>query len=427
MYQRDKVALIKQRLLEEDNPLIQVVVGPRQTGKSTMIAQALDEINGHDGGGAQNGRIGRTDRDDKNKGKGKDTPVHSVSADDVLSPDANWIQTEWQQARNLQARSGTATILVIGEIQKVKAWPNTVKGLWDADRREQTPLKVCLSGSSSMLIRKGLEDSLKGRFELIRSPHWTLTECREAFGFTLDDFLFFGGFPGAARFVNNERRWRDYVRDSIIEPTITNDVLEQEEVRKPALMRALLELGTQFSAQELSYTKMLGQLQDAGNTTTLAHYLDLLDKAGMLCALDKYDPKLIRSRKSSPRLMVYDTALMTAMSGRSRELLLNDSELKGYLVESAIGAYLLALSSEHGFSVQWWREGNYEVDFVLSDRAHLVALEVKSGRMKAQGGMAEFLKRYPKAQRMIVGGSAPGSCSVEDFLLGQSSLPWLEE
>ena len=193
MYQRDKVALIKQRLLEEDNPLIQVVVGPRQTGKSTMIGQALDEINGRNGRGARNGRTGRNANNGKDNGK--DTPVHSVSADDVLSPDANWIQTEWQQARNLQARSGKAAILVIDEIQKVKAWPNTVKGLWDADRREQIPLKVCLSGSSSMLIRKGLEDSLKGRFELIRSPHWTLTECREAFGFSLDDFLFFGGFP----------------------------------------------------------------------------------------------------------------------------------------------------------------------------------------------------------------------------------------
>ena len=397
MFKRKKVQTIVQRMLEDNNPLIQVVVGPRQTGKSTMIAQALEVV---------------------------DLPFHSVSADDVIAPSLDWVSTEWQQARNMQEQLGGSVILVIDEIQKVKGWPNLVKGLWDADRRTNTPLKVVLSGSSSMLIRKGLEDSLKGRFELIRSTHWTFAECREAFGFSFEDFLFYGGFPGAARFKGDEKRWRDYLRDSIIEPTITNDVLEQEEVRKPALMRALLELGTQFSAQELSYVKMLGQLQDAGNTTTLAHYLDLLDKAGMLCGLEKYHPKEVRSRKSSPRLMVYDTSLMTSTSGRARELLLGDDDLRGHLIESAVGAYLLGLSAEHGFSVQWWREGTNEVDFVLSDKAHVVAIEVKSGRKKSQGGMAAFLKKYPKAQRIVVGGSAAGAISIESFLLGNNGLPW---
>ena len=232
------------------------------------------------------------------------------------------------------------------------------KGLWGADQREGRPLKVVLSGSSSLLLRKGLEDSLKGRFEVLRSTHWGLAECWKAFGFMLDDFLFFGGFPGAARLVVDERRWRAYMRDSIIEPTISNDVLEQEDVRKPVLLRALFDLGARFSGQKLSYNKMLGQLQDAGNTTTLAHYLTLLDKAGVLCGLKKYHPKAIERRKSSPRLMVYDTALMTAVSGRSRELLLGDSELRGHLVKSAVGARLLALEPDLGFDVQWWREGN---------------------------------------------------------------------
>ena len=399
MFKREKVQTIVQRMLEDNNPLIQVVAGPRQTGKSTMIAQALEVV---------------------------DLPFHSVSADDVLAPSLDWVSAEWQQARNMQEQLGGLVILVIDEIQKVKGWPNLVKGLWDADRRTNTPLKVVLSGSSSMLIRKGLEDSLKGRFELIRSTHWTFTECREAFDFSFEDFLFYGGFPGAARFKGDEKRWRDYMRNSIIEPTITNDVLEQEEVRKPALMRALLELGTQFSAQELSYVKMLGQLQDAGNTTTLAHYLDLLDKAGMLCGLEKYHPKEVRSRKSSPWFMVYDTSLMTSTSGRARELLLGDDELRGHLMESAVGAYLLGQSAEHGFSVQWWREGTNEVDFVLSDKAHVVAIEVKSGRKKSQGGMAAFLKEYPKAQRVVVGGSASGAISIESFLLGNNGLPWGE-
>ena len=397
MFQRRIVEVIAARMREDDNPLIQVVAGPRQTGKSTAIAQALEQV---------------------------DKPAHLASADDVIAPDVEWLRTEWQQARNLQRDSGRPAVLVLDEVQKVYGWPNAVKGLWDADQREGRPLKVVLSGSSSLLLRKGLEDSLKGRFEVLRSTHWGLAECREAFGFTLDDFLFFGGFPGAARLAGDERRWRAYMRDSIIEPTISNDVLEQEDVRKPALMRALFGLGARFSGQELSYNKMLGQLQDAGNTTTLAHYLTLLDKAGVLRGLEKYHPKAVERKKSSPRLMVYDTALMTAASGRAKELLLGDSELRGHLVESAVGARLLALESDLGFDVKWWREGGDEVDFVLAGEGRLAAIEVKSGRTKSQGGMAAFLRAYPEATRIVVGGSAAGAVTVEDFLLGTVALPW---
>ena len=397
MFRRKIVETIAERMREDGNPLIQVVAGPRQTGKSTAIAQALGKV---------------------------DKPAHSVSADDVIAPDVEWLRTEWQQARNLQRDSGKPTVLVLDEVQKVRGWPNAVKGLWDADQREGRALKVVLSGSSSLLLRKGLEDSLKGRFEVLRSTHWGLAECREAFGFTLDDFLFYGGFPGAARLAGDERRWRAYMRDSIIEPTISNDVLEQEGVRKPALMRALFDLGARFSGQELSYNKMLGQLQDAGNTTTLAHYLTLLDKAGVLRGLEKYHPKAVERRKSSPRLMVYDTSLMTAASGRAKDLLLGDSELRGHLVESAVGARLLAMGPDLGFDVQWWREGGNEVDFVLAGEGKLAAIEVKSGRTKSQGGMAAFLRAYPEATSIVVGGSAAGAVTVEDFLLGNVTLPW---
>ena len=396
MYQRKQVTTIARRMREEENPFVQVVAGPRQTGKSTMIAQALTQTG---------------------------VRARSVSADDVLAPDAEWLRTEWQQARNEQRLAGGHFVLVLDEVQKVKGWPNVVKGLWDADRRENVPLKVFLSGSSSLLLRRGLEDSLKGRFEVIRSPHWSFEECRDAFGFTLDDFLFFGGFPGAARLAGDEARWRAYMRDSIIEPTISNDVLEEEDVRKPALMRALFELGAMFSAQELSYNKMLGQLQDAGNVTTLAHYLTLLDKAGVLTALEKYHPKEAQRRKSSPRLMVYDTALMTSVSGRPKDFLLADKELRGHVVESAVGAYLLAQAPERGFSVSWWREGPNEVDFVLHSSQGVAAIEVKSGRTKSQGGMAAFLREFPEAVRVVVGGSAAGAISIEEFLLGRG-LPF---
>lgn len=233
MYERAQVDMMATRMHERENPLMQVVVGSRQTGKSTMVAQALRKA---------------------------DVRNHFVSADDAIIPSEQWLRTEWQQARNEAMRDSSPMVLIVDEVQKIPSWPRVVKSLYDADQRTMSPLKVILSGSSSLLLHKGLEDSLMGRYELIRSPHWSLAECTEAFGFTLDDYLYYGGYPGAARFAGDDLRWGSYMRDAIIEPTISQDVLALEDVRKPALMRALFRLGATYSAQELSYTKMLGQL-----------------------------------------------------------------------------------------------------------------------------------------------------------------------
>ena len=395
MYQRSQVSLIAERMLEANNPLIQVVVGPRQTGKSTMLSQAV---------------------------KSTGLPFHFVSADDPLSPTAEWLRIEWQQARNLTRNNTRPAVLIVDEIQKVQQWSNTVKSLWDADQREESTLKVCLSGSSSLLLHHGLEDSLMGRFELIRSPHWSLAECHDAFGYSLDDYLYFGGYPGAARFASEPKRWASYIRDAVVEPTISQDVLALEDVRKPALMRALFRLGAAYSSQELSYTKIVGQLQDAGNTVTVAHYLDLLGKAGMLCALEKYDDKELTRRRSSPRLMAFDTSLTTALSAKDRTGLLEDPSQRGHIVETAVGARLLARSGAEGFEVYWWREGNKEVDFVIQKGAELTAIEVKSGHESSQSGMAAFLADHPGAKRIVVGGAAAGACTVEEFLLDKVNL-----
>lgn len=395
MYQRSQVSLIAERMLEANNPLIQVIVGPRQTGKSTMLSQAV---------------------------KSTGLPFHFVSADDPLSPTAEWLRIEWQQARNLTRNNTRPAVLIVDEIQKVQQWSNTVKSLWDADQREESTLKVCLSGSSSLLLHHGLEDSLMGRFELIRSPHWSLAECHDAFGYSLDDYLYFGGYPGAARFASEPKRWASYIRDAVVEPTISQDVLALEDVRKPALMRALFRLGAAYSSQELSYTKIVGQLQDAGNTVTVAHYLDLLGKAGMLCALEKYDDKELSRRRSSPRLMAFDTSLTTALSAKDRTGLLEDPSQRGHIVETAVGARLLARSGAEGFEVYWWREGNKEVDFVIQKGAELTAIEVKGGHESSQSGMAAFLADHPGAKRIVVGGAAAGACTVEEFLLDKVNL-----
>jgi predicted AAA+ superfamily ATPase len=308
---------------------------------------------------------------------------------------------------------------VIDEIQKIGKWSSIVKLLWDEDSRLNVPLKVILTGSSSLLLQKGLEESLMGRFEILYSPHWNYAECKEAFGYSLDDFLFFGGYPGAAALITDENRWARYMGASIVEPTISQDILMMEAVRKPALLRSLFMLGAGYSAQELSFTKLLGQLQDAGNTVTLAHYLDLLGKANILKGLQNYSGNQLRTRKSSPRFMVYNTSLMTYADGANRRRLLDNPADRGRLVESAIGAYLLARGQEEGFEVYWWRERNNEVDFVIKEGARLTAIEVKSGRVKNTGGSLVFKKLYPEAFSLIAGST---NLSIEYFLLGKKPL-----
>ncbi len=389
MYSRELSLKLTQRL-SSPRAFIQVVMGPRQTGKTTAIKQAVKAVG---------------------------LPYRVASSDSPTELSGEWVELEWRQARTLAEKQGPA-ILVLDEIQKVTGWSETVKALWDEDSWNDVPLSVVLSGSSSLLLGSGLSESLAGRFELLKSTHWSLAEMSEAFGYSLEDYLTFGGYPGAALLKGDVDRWREYMRDSIVETTISRDILQMEDVRKPALMRALFELGAQYSAQEISYRKLLGQLDDKGNTDVVRHYLDLLSKAGMMSGLQKYDTKQLRSRASSPRLMVHDPSLMSSMWRGSGDLLA-DPSLRGHLVETAVGARLIARSALEGFDLYWWRDGNLEVDFIAkrSDGA-LAAIEVKSGRV-SKSGMSEFLKLNPDAKPMVVGDR---NTSVEAFLRDEVEL-----
>lgn len=390
MYRRSLVDTLVKRI-HEPRRFIQMLIGPRQTGKSTAIKQALQEST---------------------------IPYHMALAT-IGDASMDWLRAQWQQARNLITEANPSVLLVIDEIQLVTQWSGVVKELWDEDAWADRDVRVVLSGSSSVLIKKGLQEGLTGRFEIIRSTHWSYQECRDAFSYSLENFLFFGGYPGGASLIDDEYRWLDYLNDSVIEPSISRDVISLEEVRKPELMRRLFYLGAPYSGQELSYRKMLGQLDDAGNTTTIAHYLTLLSGAGLLCGLQKYDPKLIKQKASSPRLAVYDTSLMTATYGQYRDFLLTDSERKGHLVESAVGAYLLARGIKEHFDVFWWRDGVNEVDFVIASGDAVTAIEVKSGRVKSLTGMTAFLTQYPHARALVVGSA---DAPLEEFLLGKIPL-----
>ncbi|MCL2144831.1 MAG: ATP-binding protein [Endomicrobia bacterium] len=391
MFKRALVKTIVERI-NETRRFIQIVTGARQTGKTTAVQQAAKSVK---------------------------IPQYFASTDEAQLLSRQWLNNEWQKARHLQKKSGKEALLIIDEIQKIPQWSSVVKQLWDEDTRNKTALKVILTGSSSLLIQKGLKESLLGRFEVVHSPHWSFGECKKAFGYTLDDFLFFGGYPGAAALKNDEYRWAQYVGTSIVEPTLSQDIFLMQEVRKPALLTSLFKLGAIYSAQELSYTKILGQLQDAGNTVTLAHYLDLLDKANILCGLQKFSSNKLKVRQSSPRFLVYDTSLMTYSDGTSRKRFLELPDARGHLIESAVGAYLLARSKKEGFEVFYWREKNAEADFILHKGSSLTAIEVKSGRIKGIEGSLAFKKLYPKALSLIIG--AP-DISLENFLLGKIDL-----
>lgn len=331
-----------------------MVAGPRQAGKTTLVAQAVE---------------------------GLPIPVRMASADEPALRGPDWIAAQWEAARLEAGPAGG--VLVVDEVQKAAGWAESVKRLWDEDSRAGRQLRVVLLGSAPVLVEHGLSESLAGRFEVIRVPHWSLAEMRAAFGTTLDEFVFFGGYAGAAPLIADEPRWRRYVLDSLVETTISRDVLLLTRVDKPALLRRLFELGCRYSGRELSYTKMLGQLHDAGNTTTLAHYLDLLASAGRLAGLPKFSGNAVRRRASSPKLQVLNTALATAQSGRSFADARADREGWGRLVESAVGAHLANAAMTGGVDLAWWRDGVREVDFVLSGGGRLAAIEVKSGRAPA--------------------------------------------
>lgn len=387
-YERGIVNVIRERI-DEPRRFIQIVIGPRQTGKTTAVAQAL---------------------------AGYAHPFLLVEATKNESG-ADWLRAQWYRARQL-ASSGAA-LLAIDEVQYVANWSAIAKTLWDEDAASGLDLRVLLTGSSATLIQEGLGESLTGRFELIESTHWTYPECAEAFGYGLDEFLFFGGYPGAAPLRRDRRRWLRYMNASVIEPSIVNDAMRLGEVRNPELMRRLFSAGAPHSGQEVSYRKLLGQLDDRGNTATVAHYLKLLGDAGVMSGLQKYDPKMLRQKASSPRLLVHDTALMTASFGRKRDALLTDPELRGRLVETAVGAYLVNLSYAGDVEVFWWREGDLEVDFVAACEDSVCAIEVNSGRVKPTRGMAEFIVRNPEARPLIVGSP---ECPLEAFLSGEVEL-----
>lgn len=377
--------------INEPRKFIQVLQGPRQVGKTTLVQQLVKHLS---------------------------IPCHYASADESMLNQESWLEQQWRKARFLanhldKHHQNSAVLLILDEIQKIDNWSGVVKLLWDADTQHNNNIKVILLGSSDWIMQQGLTESLAGRFETIAITHWSYTEMRQAFGFSLADYIYFGGYPGAADLIHDELRWQNYILNSLIDTTISRDILLMTRIDKPALLKKLFEFGCHYSSQEISLQKILGQLQEKGNATTISHYLDLLAAAGILCGLEKYSSKVVTKKSSSPKLQVYNTALISAVKQIRKQDLFSKPEILGRHVESAVAAHLLNTSRLYNIGVYYWRDANYEIDYVISDGTNTLGIEVKSGLQKHSSGYVKFKENFPNAKTMMISDS---TITLEEFL-----------
>ncbi len=385
MYKRAEYQIIKSRL-EENRKFLQVVMGARQIGKSTVVKQVLNDLT---------------------------IPFQFYSADNVPATNTAWISNCWAATRSLKESNGwDSIVLVIDEIQKISNWSEAVKKEWDDDTFHDRNIKVLLLGSSRVLLEKGLSESLAGRFEEIRMSHWNYKEMNDCFGFNLNQYIFYGGYPGAASLINDSDRYEQYIQSAIIDATINKDILMDTPINKPALLKQTFELGAAYSGNLLSLTKLLSSLQDAGNTSTLAGYINLLNESGLLCGLQKYNIDMSRRKASIPKFQVYNNALKLVYNPLTFEQAIIDRKAWGHIFESSIGAYLVSQAFIHRFDVFYWRERNDEVDFVLRKKNSLVAIEVKSNAEKRTDGLDKFNQMFKPTSSFIIG---DGGISAEDF------------
>jgi predicted AAA+ superfamily ATPase len=355
-----------------------VLIGPRQVGKSTAAQSLADRFQG---------------------------AKHFVSADGPAPPDHSWLRDHWLRARALPK----PTLFVVDEVQKIRGWSEVVKELFDQDRGK-SDLRVLLLGSSSLAIHRGLSESLAGRFELLRAHHWSFGEMEKRFDWSLEQYLCYGGYPGPAHLISDPARWNAYMRDSIVEPVLGRDLSLASAVSKPALFRQAFEIAMLYPAQEISYQKLVGQLQDRGSSETIKHYLELFEGAFLLRQIFRYSTRPLSTRTSSPKLIPLAPALLHTFSDPRR--LAVDPEWRGRVFEAAIGAALC----RHEREVFTWRDGLSEVDFVILRNRVPIAIEVKSGRRKSMDGLTRFRRKFPRSESLIV------TPEIGDSLLRGESL-----
>ena len=398
MYERSTNSVLAGRL-REPRRSIQVLTGPRQVGKTTAVRQVLETLG---------------------------MPSHYATADTATLQSRVWLEAQWLQARAMQTQLGRPVVLAIDEVQKVPAWSEVAKRLWDEDSFASRDVRVVLTGSSPLGVQRGLSESLAGRFETVAMTHWAWPECRDAFGWDVETFIFYGGYPGAASLIDEPGRWRSYVLDSIVETTVSRDILLMTRVDKPALLRRVFHVACEYAGRELTYERIVGQMHDAGNTTTVAHYLDLLDAAGLVSALQKFASDAARRRRSTPKFAVHNTALISAVAGLTMGEARADARVWGRFVEAAVGAHLLAEARRSRLAVHYWRSRvrgvDVEVDYVTVHGQTVTAIEVKSGAPTGSlEGLAALRDQFgPRVRTVLVG---TGGTALADFLAADPAAP----
>lgn len=356
-----RLAKLLFRRLSGDSPRIQVIVGPRQVGKTTAVKSVLNGMGGT-----------------------------YETADSPTPLDHEVIEKWWRSAHEAAPR-----VLAIDEVQKISGWSEAIKILWDRD----PTLKLVVTGSAALLMEKGLKESLAGRFELIRAEHWNFAEAQEIFSLTLDDYLNFGCYPGAVQYLNDLERWGNYIRDAIVEPALGRDLMQLHPVENPSLLRQLFAIAVGHPAHTISFTKLVGELKGKGTLPTLQHYLTLLSHAFLVSNIQKYSGAPIRRRGSPPKLIVHDNALVRSFERPLVRTLSKDRQ--GWYLENAVGARFL----ESGWETYYWKDRDLEVDFVvLGPQGEKWAVEVKSGEVKDVDlrGLKEFCRRNKEFEPVLL-------------------------
>lgn len=351
-----------QKSLSRKTPLIEVVIGPRQVGKTTGIKQLLQKI---------------------------ELPQLYVSADGDVLKNSAWLYRQWLNAKNISPNC----LLVIDEIQKVENWAETIKQVWDEQNLKSDHIKLILLGSSSLELQKGLSESLAGRFSLHKVYHWTAAESKEAYNLDLNQYLRFGGYPGSYQMIDNKIEWLNYVQNSIVDPVIGKDILSLARVKSPSLFKQCFYLACSYACQELSYTKLLGQLQDKGNTDLVKFYLDLFEQAFLLKQVFKYSNKKVLSRSSSPKILPLCPALYSVTIDADY-----DADNFGRAFELCVGILLNSLPGE----LYYWRNKNLEVDYVFKFGKKLWAIEVKTNKKESSKGLLAFKNEFPNAEILLL-------------------------
>lgn len=393
------------RLSEPAPGRIQLLTGPRQVGKTTLLLEIAKQF----GQGA----------------------VYAAGDEPAAASPGFWERC-WAQAEARTHRG--KVVLLFDEIHRLGDWAARLKGYWDDLRRRRVPVHVVATGSSALRVATGSRESLAGRFERMTLSHWSASSLAATFQISTDqaasDVVNFGSYPGAVELLNDPERWRDYIRDSIIDPAIGRDVLALGAVRRPALLRQVFAVAVGSPAQIVSLQKLQGQLVDKGALETVAHYLELLQEAYMVAALERFSARAHRRRAAPPKLVTLNNALLTAVHPDGPPNVKREPQRFGAWVENAC----LAFAVSQGQRVSYWREEPLETDAVVEGSWGHWAIEVKAGRFDLQDlkGPLEFCRRYSKFLPLII--TSPGDEDIarrhqllavnwKDFLLSGPPAP----